>query len=204
MKKSVAGSGFTLIEVLVGIAVIGVIGFMTADILARSFRTSDKTQLMSNVKQNGQTALNILEQTIRTSGKILCTGNLRGGSDDTIALERSGEYIRFSFHPETGTSNGYITQELLSVSDFNTNLPDYCANESLTGKFSVSKNLTLTDINTVSGVSVGQGSFQKLAGGNGYKDAVEIRFRVKPAVLAGSTVEKQLDPVEFQATVGLR
>jgi len=57
--------GYTLIEVLVSISVFTVICTIILSILSISFRGSKKSELLNNLKQNGNTALTQMVKTIR-------------------------------------------------------------------------------------------------------------------------------------------
>src|SRR5258708_7221356 len=72
MKKE---KGFSLIEALVVILIIVLLGFLLSDLLLRTFRGGRRTDIGASVKQNGQSALTLMDTSVRTADAIVCTGN---------------------------------------------------------------------------------------------------------------------------------
>ncbi len=64
--------GFTLAEILVVIGVMSIAGLMIALVFQRTISGGNKAQILSYTKQNGQTALEIIDKTIRDSDNIFC------------------------------------------------------------------------------------------------------------------------------------
>ena len=62
--------GFTLIEMLAVLAVFGVIGILSTSILITALRTTNKTNSLSSVKQNGDFVLTQLAQSLRDARYI--------------------------------------------------------------------------------------------------------------------------------------
>lgn len=62
--------GFTLIEMLAVLAVFGVIGIISTSILITALRTTNKTNILSSVKQNGDFVLTQLSQSLRDARLI--------------------------------------------------------------------------------------------------------------------------------------
>lgn len=200
MKKN----GFTLIEALVTLTIIGVIGFMLVDIISRGFRNTNKTQVLGVIKQNGQSALNIMDQTIRSSEGIICTSS----TPSRIVVLKRPKFVRFTFNPETtGNSaiNGYITQETLDFSyppPNETDYPSFCNNSNNNSKTWGGKT-DLTDTNKTTGVSLKSGSFTWTKN-LGAKDTVSINFRLGPGLSAGPAYFETANEVDFKTTVQLR
>jgi prepilin-type N-terminal cleavage/methylation domain-containing protein len=92
--------GFSLIEVLVTVTILTMLGVAISTILTRSFSGNSKTELIGNIKQNGQSALGVMEKDIRDSDTIACP--LTSGSSTVLALltKTDGKYIRLTFVPE--------------------------------------------------------------------------------------------------------
>lgn len=108
-RLSAQNRGFSLIEVLVAIVVLTILGFVVTDILSRTIRGGNKTQLIGVIRQNGQSALDSLDSSIRQADNVVCTGNWEGGSGlDTLVTTQNGKYTRFHFYLQSGSNNGYI------------------------------------------------------------------------------------------------
>lgn len=188
--------GFTLMEALITLAILGVIGFILADIISRGFRNTNKTQVIGSIKQNGQNALNIIDQTIRSSEAVICTST----SKDRIVVVKRPKYVRYTLVPETAV-NGYITQETLDVT---VPPPDAAQAAQLCTPSSPTPDRTvLTDQNTVTGVSVKSGKFTQVTN-NGAKDSVEIEFILGPGIKAGPAYSETANSINFKTTVQLR
>lgn len=192
--------GFTLIEAIIAIGIIGIIGFILSDLLSRTFKGSDKTKLISKIVQNGQVALNHLDQAIRNSDAVICTGTIPP-SAPSIVVYTKGQYTRFVIYAPT-SANGYISRDTLTVISEPVDKDDFCNNQS-TGDFT-SVPTSLTD----SGVSVVGGSFTTKASQQAQdanrSDAVAIEFKIGPSVSSGQGFQDKLDPVDFKTTVKLR
>lgn len=70
MKK-----GFTLIEILVVIFIMGIMATVVSDVLLSVFRSSNKTNILNEVNQNADFILNSLESTIRNGKNAFMNGN---------------------------------------------------------------------------------------------------------------------------------
>lgn len=188
--------GFTLIEVLVAMFIIGVIGVVLADLLTKTFKNSADIQLTSNLKQNGQTALNITDQTIRNSDSIVCIGAYPDASsaNKTILVKKDNNFKRFIMVIPVGESNGYLTQDSPVIADpTDQALLIAACNPSTVG------GTPLTNTDPVRGVSLQSGSF--LSQG---KNAVTIQFTLGPAIDSGISNIGKSSRVDFQTTVQLR
>lgn len=190
--------GFTLLEALITVAIVGVVGFIMADILSRGFKNTNKTQLLGTIKQNGQSALNIIDQTIRNSEAVVCT--MDAPNIPTITVVKDDKYTRFKFITEKPTLNGYITQDNLTVLE-----PPASEEEINAVCLSVPTipSVVITDTNPTTGVSLKSGKFGK-ASGSGGKPAVSIEFFLGPGIKSNKGFEGQSEPVKFETTVQLR
>lgn len=198
--KNKLGGGFSLIEVLVVVSVLAVLSVMMVDLLSRTLQGSNKTQLLGDIKQNGQTALNTMDTTIQYSDQVFCVGTLTS-SNDTIIMVKSGVYTRLRFYKFSGvTSNGYIGQYTVpqsKVSDPTTLNSTLCSDPDTTGEVK----LTSDDLN--SGVSLQSGSFSYTPN-PAYKDVVGISFSLGPSVKAPPSFDNQSSAVSFSTTVEVR
>lgn len=194
--------GFTLIEALVALAILGVIGFILADILSRGFRSTNKTQILGTIKQNGQSALNILDQTIRSSESVLCASSSVSPFPSRIVVVKRPKYIRYTFVPQNNDANGYITQETIAIP---VPPPDAAgAVQYCTSAIPNQSDLTvLTDQNPVTGVSLKTGAFKQISNSTA-KDSVEMEFVLGPGTKAGPAYFETANSITFKTTVQLR
>lgn len=71
LQISNSQGGFTLVEMLAVMLVFGVVGAIAGAILVNSLRTSNKTGVLTNVKQNGDFAISQMSKVIRTSKAVI-------------------------------------------------------------------------------------------------------------------------------------
>lgn len=207
-------SGFTLVEMLVVIAILGVFGTLIVVIFTRTLRGGGKTQIIEAIKQNGQSVLEMMDKTTRSANLVVCPP-VSNPSGKNLVVKSNEIYIRYRFvNPSPSpnpTTNGLIQQDNpinsaernLSRYQINREYPDNDFINKICGANDPMDNPTsLTDTNNQTGVSIDNGVFTREISA-GYKDQVTIKFDVKPAVEA-SQVVGQVDPVTFQTTVQLR
>lgn len=189
--------GISLIEVLVAITIIGIFGLIASDLMIRSLKANNKARLISQIKQNGQSALITMEDYIRNADSILCVqpGVL-------TMVSRDGSTTRFWFANQSANSNSYIRRDILLVSIQPLNPDDFCNNEILPSSFSISTSQILTSKNVATGVTVENLVFTKSAS-PGSTDIVTIEFDLSPPKNAKQSFEYQIDPIHFDSTVKL-
>ncbi len=142
--------GFTLIEILVVITIIGVLTGITADIFIQIVRGSNKANVVTEIKQNGDNILNQLERTIRNAEEITAMGGTNTFdwapssawtdvstivAPDTWSCSfkycaiivknqgATGGYTKIEIHAQTGTSP-IVGDQRCSSSPFTTNDQD--------------------------------------------------------------------------------
>ncbi|OIO14760.1 hypothetical protein COY59_05590 [Candidatus Gottesmanbacteria bacterium CG_4_10_14_0_8_um_filter_37_24] len=76
--------GFTLVEILVVVTLMGVIGVITTQIFILGFRSQAKNEILKEVKQNGDYALSIIENMVRNATDIETSCNLGNVQQVTI------------------------------------------------------------------------------------------------------------------------
>lgn len=203
MKNS---AGFTLIEILVSIAVLSVIGILFLTVFSNSLRGGNKAQIMLAIKQNGQSVLENMDKTIRGADNVICVDS---NDHKTIVIIKDGDYTRYRFIEPTASANGMILQDkptkgLEADTDFINNV---CT---LTDP--MNNAVILTDTNKDTGVSVMPA---KNANGidlhyfdrsqlPGSKDTVTVQFKVGQGVGVTAGTSSYVDPVTFKTTVQLR
>jgi len=202
-------NGFTLVEVLVAIALLSIFGVLIVTIFTRTLRGGNKTQIITAIKQNGQSVLEIMDKTIRNADNVVCLSN----DSKTLVVVKDGLYTRYRFtdpRPSSNpTVNGFIEQDN-PVKGTDPSTGREYADPAFVNKVCFANDpmdqstLTLlTNTQAQSGVSVENGSFTKDPSA-GYKDQVTIKFDLKPGVQAPQAVAGQIDSVHFQTTIQLR
>ncbi|MBI2196751.1 type II secretion system protein [Candidatus Daviesbacteria bacterium] len=189
-------SGFTLVEILVVIAITAIVGTIMVAIFSNTLRGSNKSQILAAIKQNGQAVLDHMDKTIRDADEVVCP-KLVNPEPNTLVIVKNGRYTRFRFVPHP-TDNGSIQQDSPAPgSDINSFLNTVCTYPALAGT------ITLTDTNPQSGVSVKSGFFSRSQQA-GFKDNVTVSFELGPGSAVPPAVADQIDSVVFQTTVQLR
>ena len=192
MKK-----GFTLVEILVVMAIMAVVGTIMVAIFTNTLRGSNKSQILAVIKQNGQSVLADMNRVIRGADDIICPQS--GSPSDTLVIAKEGIYTRFRFIPPSGNINGSINQDSpVAGSDLTAFLNSVC-----TDLLDPLATAVLTDTNPQSGVSVDSATFTRNKQ-SGFEDNVTVSFILKPGAGIPPAVSSQIDPVVFQTTVQLR
>lgn len=208
IKKS--GAGFTLVELLVVIAVLSIVGTLVLAIFTRSLRGSNKSQILLVIKQNGQSVLETMDKTIRNADNVVCPSIIppvTSAFSNNLVVVTKGIYTRYRL----------VIPLRLIQQDNPVKQTDPDTNKEETDpKFvlrvcnpadPMSSPVILTDTKPDSGVSIetdpGQELFKRDRS-SGFKDQVTIKFMVKPGVQAPPAVTGQIDPVTFQTTIELR
>lgn len=194
--------GFSLLEIILVIGILGVIGAYSSNLLTRTFQSSTKSELTGKLKINGQNALNIISETIRMSDAVVCYDPVAGSKKWIVVRDLSGKYIMFRFVDPVGTpvtQNGYIARQPdLTPYAITNPITGYCTtpNPALDPALDV----FITDINLINGVSITGGEFIQVSGSFN-KDTVTIKFNVNPP---GNPVSGSYDVVNMQTTVQVR
>ncbi len=204
-------SGFTLVESVIAIAIVGVIGLIMADVLNRAFENGNKTALLSNIQQTGQAALNTIEGTSRYS-KFVCVGDGSTGNNvintdySVMAISKDGRYIRYIYKAATSMTNGYISEDFpvytgtaTDICNLTTPVPGTATNQhKLTNDVALSvKSAAFTLLNKSS-----------VGGDNGAsKVTVSIKFSLVPTINANQRVGSQIgttNGIDFSNTLQFR
>jgi len=124
-KLSNTDSGFTLIELLVVIVVLGILGVVGTDLFSSVIKGTNKANVIAEVKQNGQLAMDIIERNIREATSA--TNPILPGSPPTydttnLILTTPSGTITFGFIPECGddSCNGQITMNNVPITSTDT------------------------------------------------------------------------------------
>lgn len=107
MKKSLPAHrrGFTLLEILISISIAGAVGVLIAQVFFTTARTNTKTELLKDVKQNGEYAMGIIERMIRNSLRVESTCLDTGTTLSSIdILNSNGDTTTFSCILDSGVT----------------------------------------------------------------------------------------------------
>lgn len=191
MKKLVNSKGYTLVEALVALGIFAVVGVVMVELILRTFQSSNKLQIISIIRQNGQNVLYSMEEAIRNSESVVCVGSLIPGTNNVLVVAEDDSYTRFIF------KDGYVSRDTPSYPD-DDNLQSLCDDVSVLNKQHI-----LTDTDEKNGVNVTGGKFS-IVQVNGSKGVVAVEFLMGPASKATSGFEFQVPPEKFQTTISLR
>ncbi|QQG43268.1 MAG: prepilin-type N-terminal cleavage/methylation domain-containing protein [Candidatus Daviesbacteria bacterium] len=185
-------NGFTLVEILVVIAILTVMGVILSEIFFRSVRGSAQAEIISRIKQNGQAALETMDKTLRSADGLVCVSS----DNSAILFVKSGVYTRYTYTAATSSVNGSLSVDYPTSGD--------CS----APKVSVAY---LTDIGSsdpktgvsISGTSGSSGVFVRTKQA-GVKDVVMISFDIGVPLGLPTYLKQRIDPSSFQTIVELR
>lgn len=103
--------GFTLIEVLIAVSLIGIIGAVGGTIFAAVIRSYNKTQITNELQQNGEMVLSKMEQAIRNASEVTPISSSEGSWEISVK-KQAGSSVTFGWKGPAGGANGYIYQDL--------------------------------------------------------------------------------------------
>lgn len=90
--------GFTLVELLVVIAVLSLLGVLVLTIFTSSLRGSNKSQILLAIKQNGQSVLETMDKTIRNADNVVCPSIIppaTSAPSNNLVVVTKGIYTRY-------------------------------------------------------------------------------------------------------------
>ena len=112
MTKNTKSKGFTLVEMAVAVGIMGMMSIAAVALFLSTIRGGGKVTVGTEVKQNGQFALNSMEQLIRNSLAVeSCTNS------GVVLTARDGQSLTFSC-VNTGPA-GYIASNSARLTSAN-------------------------------------------------------------------------------------
>jgi type II secretory pathway pseudopilin PulG len=191
-------AGFTIIEALVTITIIALISLILMGILSNGFAGSTKTQLVGNIKQDGQTALNIISGDLKFSQGIVCPNGTPGTGSVLVLQDKDGNLKRFYYSTYVaGTTNGKIMQDFPAISSTLTG-DDYC--DTSVGKAPPNSPNTVTDDTNVSVKALNFNVRKE----NGISPIVEISINIGPSETTRNIFAEKTPDIIFKTKVQLR
>ncbi|MDO8573980.1 MAG: type II secretion system protein [Candidatus Daviesbacteria bacterium] len=214
--------GFTLVEMLVVMAITAIVGTMLMVIFTNTLRGSNKAQILAVIKQNGQAVLDNMDKNIRGADNVICP--TPSNPSNTLVIVKNGCYTRYKFVDPTPdpnpTQNGQIQQDnpqpdpstpctqnspAPTPVDIQAFINNVCLDPMVNPTI-------LTDTNSQTGVSIIKTKdsigndlpFFVPSNPSGFKKSVTIQFALKPGVDVPAAISDQIDPVTFQTTIELR
>lgn len=119
-------TGFTLLEILISISIAGVVGILIAQVFFTTVRTNAKTELLKDVKQNGEYAMGIMERMLHSALQVASTCTELGteslsldvlnpnGDTTTFGCLLDGSVTRIASTSSTGNTE-YLTSSNVTI-----------------------------------------------------------------------------------------
>lgn len=116
MKNKSNAKGFTLIELVIAVTIIAGLGTVLVQALFTTTRSSTKVERLTEVKQNGDYAINIIERMVRNARSLSAVCSSDGATPTTSATITSPDGYDTTF---SCGLDGSVTR-IASVSGFGT------------------------------------------------------------------------------------
>ncbi|MBI3379591.1 type II secretion system protein, partial [Candidatus Gottesmanbacteria bacterium] len=101
MKMQKSLRGFTLVELLVIVALVGMIGVITSQVFIIGFRSAGKGEIVKEVKQNGDYAMSVMETMVRNAADISPDQVCNANSTSLSIINPDGYTTTFDCDPAT-------------------------------------------------------------------------------------------------------
>lgn len=121
MQKKITGAGFTLLEIMITTAIMGVIGMLISQVFFTTTRVNTKTELLKDMKQNGQFAMDTITRMIRASLEVNSACTTSGSQASSIQITNpDGQMTTFgcSLDASTGATRIASTSAYSGQSDY--------------------------------------------------------------------------------------
>ena len=166
--------GFTLVELLVVIAVLGILAGMGASIFMTIYQSYNKTRLTNQIRSEGERVIEDVEREVRNGQDVTLSGS------DLQVARTDGSTVVYHFEPQhagptPARGNGYIAKNGAS----------------------------LTSNDLTNGVNVSAFTFSIITPSNTPKQVVISSLRIAQSIDAPNRAGYQVS-VELKTTVSLR
>jgi len=110
-KENLANTspGFTLVELIIFISLIGLFAVMSSSFLFSSLSSSGKAEVSKEVRQNGNYALSVMEFMILNAREAVCEDPTTGGYEKLTLVDVDG--VSTSFYCDSSESNLRIASQ---------------------------------------------------------------------------------------------
>ena len=179
MKRTRKESGFTLLEMVVSLAIVAVVSVVLSQVFIATLRTNTKTEILKDTKQTGEIALETMVRLIQNAKSVTTTCDYAGTTSQSIVL--------------INTDDGQTT--LACVLDGTTTR---LASTSAEGV----QYLTTPNV-TMGGTSCATSTLEFMCkGGAGVSSSVTVSFQLAQSGVAAGVFEQSSET--FQTTAGMR
>src|SRR3989338_6302737 len=86
MKRTRKESGFTLLEMVVSLAIVAVVSVVLSQVFIATLRTNTKTEILKDTKQTGEIALETMVRLIQNAKSVTTTCDYAGTTSQSIVL----------------------------------------------------------------------------------------------------------------------
>ncbi|MFH1601371.1 MAG: prepilin-type N-terminal cleavage/methylation domain-containing protein [Candidatus Shapirobacteria bacterium] len=110
--------GFTLIETLVSLAILAIISTVVASIIYVVFRSSEKVEILKEIKQNGESAVSVMGDLIRQAQEADCAAF---GDSLTIIVKGESTILRCdsSANNRVASNSAFLTSSSVACQEMN-------------------------------------------------------------------------------------
>jgi len=104
--------GYTLLEILVATAVIGILFILSAAIILNTIRNNNQSNITNEIRENVSLVADTFERDVRKAFSAVVSQTDPTLTNDTLTLTQSDRTITWQCHKEdtANTTNGYISR----------------------------------------------------------------------------------------------
>lgn len=106
--------GFTLLEMLVSIAIVAIVSIILSQVFISTLRTNTKTELLKDIKQNGELTFETMVRAVQNADDVICSDSKTlvvtdTSGNTTFTCGLNGSITRIVMQTASGTS--YLTTD---------------------------------------------------------------------------------------------
>lgn len=175
---SVVSAGFTLLEMVVSVGVVAVVTVVLSQVFFVTLRSNSKTEILKDIKQNGELAMETMVRLIQNAKRITSTCSSAGTSLTSISVINADDG-----QTTFGCSFDGSASRLASTSAQGT-------------QYLTSDNVTL------GGTSCTESSLSfRCFGGAGVPTSITVSYRLSQAGTTGQAFEESSESFQTSATM---